>query len=140
MFALLVNKVLFFIGFKMLYFSRFFGAKWFFDIIYNNIFVLFFLNVGYNITFKLLDRGFIEFFGSTQASHSLRKEARTFNIFHTGFLYHYLLVVVLALLSMFLFVGFVWLNDVVVFFFLACSLLLNKSLKENQDKNENKYA
>jgi NADH-ubiquinone oxidoreductase chain 5 len=47
--------------FRSLYF--FLVKKWYFDLLYNNIFVFNFLISCYNLTFKVIDRGLIELFG-----------------------------------------------------------------------------
>jgi len=55
---------MFFLNF--IYFSRrFLNQKWFFDQIYSKIFVHFFYKIGYSITYKMLDKGFLEWFGPT---------------------------------------------------------------------------
>ena len=45
------------------FFYKFFNKKWFFDTVYNLFIGYPVLKAGYNITFKLLDKGVIEFFG-----------------------------------------------------------------------------
>jgi len=67
-FALLLLKFCPQFNFDFIKVLRFFGAKWFFDIIYNNIIVTSLLNVAYDVTFKFVDRGFIEGLGSIGAS------------------------------------------------------------------------
>jgi len=83
---LIYNSGIFFWG--LLSIQRFLGAKWFFDIIYNNIIVLGILNYAYKITFKLVDRGFIEWLGSIGISRKFKKISHNFTTFQSGFLYH----------------------------------------------------
>jgi NADH-ubiquinone oxidoreductase chain 5 len=47
--------------FRSLYF--FLVKKWYFDLLYNNIFVFNFLSLCYLLTFKVIDRGLVEIFG-----------------------------------------------------------------------------
>jgi len=63
---LLANKVFTFYTTNSIarYFYLFFSKKWFFDRLLNEWVVSFFLKSGYNITYKLIDKGIIEFNGS----------------------------------------------------------------------------
>jgi NADH-ubiquinone oxidoreductase chain 5 len=112
-YLIVVNFGFFFI--YMLKVQRFFGAKWFFDIIYNNVVVLVVLKCAYNITFKLLDRGFIEQLGSFGFSRSYKSLAFNLSKFQSGFLYHYLLVFILSMIIMFFFVKISIFGDLYIF-------------------------
>jgi len=80
------------------------------------------LKFAYNITFKLLDKGFIEKLGSITMSRIFKEKALNFSLFQSGFLYHYLLICVLSICFMFFFINFALLGDL-IFFFLALFLL-----------------
>lgn len=48
---------------KLYYISNFFSKKGFFDFLINYLFVLPILNFSYNISFKIIEKGYLEFFG-----------------------------------------------------------------------------
>jgi hypothetical protein len=48
---------------KCRFFYKFLNKKWFFDKVYNVYVGYPLLKVGYNVTFKLIDKGLIELFG-----------------------------------------------------------------------------
>jgi len=84
--------------FKFVY--TFLNRKWFFDIIYNEYIVRPLLHVGYNTTFKVLDRGLIEIFGPFGLSETVKVLSRRLVLMNTGYIYHSLFII----LSSFLFV------------------------------------
>ena len=71
-------------------FNRFFNQKWFFDLFYKFIFILPILNWSYYITFKLVDRGVLEFLGSFNSSYLFTTLSRNINLGNSGFIYHYI--------------------------------------------------
>lgn len=82
--------------FRSVYF--FLVKKWYFDLIYNNIFVFRFLNSCYSLTFKIIDRGLIEMFGPLSLVRLVGKSSSVFSYFQTGFLYNYIFVVLLGII------------------------------------------
>lgn len=80
----------------------FLNKKWFFDQIYNIFIVKSFMQFSYHITFKLVDKGLVEFFGSFNIVYIMRKIVRFFSLIHTGFIQDYLLVILLG----FIFIAF----------------------------------
>ena len=70
--------------------------KWYFDLIYNNLFVFRLLSAFYSLTFKLVDRGFIEFFGPLTVVRSISKLSAVFSLIQTGFIYNYIFVMLLG--------------------------------------------
>lgn len=86
--------------------TNFTNQKFYFDIINNSIAVKATLVFGY-IQYKLIDRGFLEFFGATGLSKFVEFLANKFSFFHNGYLLHYLLFIFCSLgiviLSSFLF-------------------------------------
>lgn len=67
----------------------FLNNKWHFDLIYNFFIVKPFLIFGHNISYKLLDRGFIEFLGPFGISKSVRYISNYSKVIQTGLIYHY---------------------------------------------------
>lgn len=129
------NSQLFFISkTKLGYFIySFFNKKWFFDIIYNYYFVQSILNFGYNITFKLLDRGVIELLGPT----GLVRSFSTLNIFlkkvQSGFVFNYIFGMVLSLFCIvFVLLGFVFIDNEVITLLLISSLFFVKKFNINR--------
>jgi NADH-ubiquinone oxidoreductase chain 5 len=125
------NSQLFFISkTKLGYFVySFFNKKWFFDVIYNYYLVQFILNFGYNITFKLLDRGVIELLGPT----GLVRSFSSLNVFlkkmQSGFVFNYIFGMVLSLFCIvFLLLDFVFINNEVIALLLISSLFFAKKL------------
>ena len=75
------------------FFSIFFyliNKKWFIDFLYNKLLVYPLLNFGYLISFKNLDRGFIELVGPVGVSLFMSRLANIFFWFQTGRLTHYI--------------------------------------------------
>jgi NADH-ubiquinone oxidoreductase chain 5 len=63
LFNLYVNYPFFTLGYT------FFNKKWFFDKLQNEVIGSFLLKTGYNITYKIVDKGLIELFGPSGISH-----------------------------------------------------------------------
>ncbi len=75
----------------------FLNKRWLFDKVYNDFIALPSLNFGYKISFKLLDKGFLEMFGPTgiiQQSFFMRKFVKTIQ---TGSIYHYAFMMFVSL-------------------------------------------
>jgi NADH-ubiquinone oxidoreductase chain 5 len=81
----------------------FFNKKWFFDIIYNKIIVYFILFIGYEYTFKIIDRGVIENLGLLGIVRFFFFLSTSFSKLQTGFLYHYFFVLCFGSLSLIFF-------------------------------------
>jgi len=104
--------------FRYTYF--FLAKKWYFDLLYNNIFVFNLLSSFYLLTFKVLDRGLIEFFGPLSLVRLIGKFSTIFSSLQTGFLYNYIFVVLLGLMF--------FIKLVFSFFFLNQSTFFNFGL------------
>jgi NADH-ubiquinone oxidoreductase chain 5 len=119
----------FFIG-KKIY--NFLNRKWFFDKIYNEYFGQFFFKFGYSISYKFVDRGIFEVLGPTGLSSIALNIAYSLHRMQTGKLYHYTLVILVGITSLF---GFrqIWLifeyiidyRIFVLIFILICYLINN---------------
>jgi NADH-ubiquinone oxidoreductase chain 5 len=81
-----------------------FNKKYFVDIIYNEFIVKKLLSFGYNVTFKLFDRGFIELIGPYGLSTSLLKLTNKFSKLQSGYIYHYAFIIIIAITLLMLFI------------------------------------
>ena len=93
------NKAMVLINF----FSFLINKKWYIDILYNKIFVNLLLNFGYLVSFKVLDRGFIELLGPYGISRFVLIYSKKLITLQTGQITHYLFFMVLSLFSLLLF-------------------------------------
>lgn len=112
-------------------FYKFLSKKWYFDLIYNNIFVFNLLNLFYIVTFKLIDRGLIEFFGPLSLVRFTNKVSSVFSSIQTGFIYNYIFVVLLGimffifLIDLFISKESLAINFELMICFLVCVFYLN---------------
>jgi len=97
---------------------NFFNKKWYFDLIYNDVLIQKSLDIGYNISYKVLDRGFLEIVGIkgftknySDLSHSL---IRT----QSGHPYHYFLFFVLGSMLLMIFTSMIVLQLPLLLIFL----------------------
>ena len=74
--------------------SIFFYRKWHFDLVYNSFFGKFFLNYGYSFLYKIVDKGFLEYFGPLGLEKLVIFFSKFFLSLQTGYLYHYVLYTV----------------------------------------------
>jgi proton-translocating NADH-quinone oxidoreductase chain L len=97
---------LFFIKIKLNKYFRiiytFFNKKWFFDKIYNEWINQRILNWGYFKTYQTIDRGIIEFLGPEGLYKSLYHIITTFNRTSFTFIFHYLWILSLNFLILFI--------------------------------------
>jgi len=82
--------------FNLLYF--FLVKKWYFDLIYNNLFVFKLLNLFYLLTFKLIDRGVIEFFGPLSIVRVVSYFSGVFSYLQTGYMYNYIFAIIIFII------------------------------------------
>ncbi len=87
---------------RFIYF--FFVKRWYFDLLYNNLFVFNFLRICYGLTFKIIDRGFVELFGPLSLVRIINKSSSVVSFFQTGFLYNYIFIVLLGIIIVFKFI------------------------------------
>ena len=88
--------------YNVYHFYSFLVKKWYFDIIYNYFVVNSVLYFGYNISFKLLDRGLIETMGPLGIVRSIKTTIRYMSKLQTGMIYHYILMMVIAIVLIYL--------------------------------------
>lgn len=75
----------------------FFSQKWHFDDLYNRFIVQKFISFGYNITFRLLDAGWIGFLGPYGIAKNIDSLAKQTSNIQTGFVYHYAFIILIAI-------------------------------------------
>jgi NADH-ubiquinone oxidoreductase chain 5 len=75
--------------------------KWFFDLVYNNLFVFTLLEFFYSMTFKVIDRGFVELFGPLSIVRYVNSSSIVLSSFQTGYIYSYIFVMLLGLIFFF---------------------------------------
>jgi NADH-ubiquinone oxidoreductase chain 5 len=75
---------------------NFLNKKWFFDKVYNEWVTQSFLYFAYHISYKLIDRGIIEFFGPMGLTNLLSRESKNMQNVQTGFLYHYAFIMLIG--------------------------------------------
>lgn len=80
------------------YIYIFFNRKWFFDLIYNHFVVNKFLDFGYYISFKLIDKAVLEWVGPMGLTRLVYLFSNSIMSLQTGIIYNY---------ALFMFVGFI---------------------------------
>ena len=68
----------------------FLSKKWYFDKMYNEFIVQYFLSLGYGVTYKSVDRGFLEVFGPTGVAKSLDSVTQQITFWQNGLPYNYI--------------------------------------------------
>jgi proton-translocating NADH-quinone oxidoreductase chain L len=79
----------------------FLNKKWFFDKLYNEVIGEFFLNFVYNVTYKNIDKGFLEVLGPKQISNVIFKISSSIKKMHNGFIIIYAFNMILCLILCF---------------------------------------
>jgi NADH-ubiquinone oxidoreductase chain 5 len=77
---------------------NFLNRKWFFDKVYVEYIAQFFMKFGYNITYKIIDRGFFEMFGPTGLSIVVSAKSYYLTKLQTTYIYHYTLLVLIGIM------------------------------------------
>lgn len=97
----------------------FFNRKFFFDKFYNNLIAKFFLYIGYSVTYKNLDKGFIEFFGPSGFSLFFTNLSKKVKNIQSGLINNYAFVFFIS------FIGFISLTLFYVFVFTHIELYVH---------------
>lgn len=87
---------------KFIIFYRFLMGRWYFDFIYSVVIMQHLLKFSYNITLKLLDRGWSEWFGSQGLSSFFLKLSFLQISLQTGYVYHYVIFMMLGIFVSFI--------------------------------------
>jgi NADH-ubiquinone oxidoreductase chain 5 len=103
-------------------FYIFLNRKWFFDKIYGEFIAQPFLNFGYHVSYKMLDRGFFELLGPYGLSNVIYKQSQKIISFQTGLIYHYAFIILLSVTFLITLIG-LWnllylFVDIRIFFFI----------------------
>ncbi len=85
---------------------NFFSKKWYFDVIYNYYFVDKLLKFGYLITFKIIDRGFLELFGPTGLIRTFKLFLVFFYKLQSGYIFNYIFGMVVSFIFLIYFICF----------------------------------
>jgi len=114
--------------FNLIY--TFFNKKWFFDRLQNEIIASFLLKIGFNTTYKVLDKGFLEIFGPDTLSKYTLLLSKKVSFIQSGKInqYAFLIFIYLILfisLSIFIFLFDVFIDFQIYFIFLSCILMDN---------------
>nr|YP_665716.1 NADH dehydrogenase subunit 5 [Mesostigma viride]AAL36755.1 NADH dehydrogenase subunit 5 [Mesostigma viride] len=70
--------------------------RWLFDKVYNDFIVGPCISFGYYVTFKTIDKGFLEWLGPLGISYTIQKFGSTLSRFQSGYIYHYAFVMLIA--------------------------------------------
>jgi len=92
--------------------TEFFTKKWYFDIVYNWFGARAALNLGYNITFKTVDRGLLELFGPLGIKLTINNFINKFKHIQSGYIYNYALIITISVV---VFVGLVFFYTTTIF-------------------------
>jgi NADH-ubiquinone oxidoreductase chain 5 len=76
---------------------NFLNKKWFFDKVYNEYIGQFLFKFGYNVSYKIIDRGVFEIFGPMGLSSSILKKSSLISNLQTGYLYHITLTMLIGI-------------------------------------------
>ena len=90
----------------------FLNKRWLFDKVYNDFIVSKGLSFGYNISFKILDKGIIEILGPYGIARTFQKLSQQISKIQSGFVYHYALSMLIGLT---LFIALIGLWDFLAF-------------------------
>ena len=98
---------------------KFLNKKWYFDYIYNKYITINILNMGYNISFKLIDRGFIEIIGPLGLVRLFNKLSLNISNLQTGYIFNYIfsMIFFILILSSFFIINFFNISISISFFY-----------------------
>jgi NADH-ubiquinone oxidoreductase chain 5 len=117
---------------KTYYFYSFFVKKWYFDVIYNYYIVKSILYFGYNISFKLIDRGIIEYLGPLGITRFLSVFSKNISKIQTGLLYHYALTIIFGItffILLFILPLYIKTGLLLIYIYIYIYLTINKFFK-----------
>lgn len=123
------NTIKYFFNYNIFYFSYVtLSKKWFFDLIYFNIFVKTFLNYFFHIFFKVIDRGFIELIGPLGIIRILNVLSFNISKTQTGIVFYYFnLFLTFLSISIIHIFGLLNFSNIFLFiYFILLVILLNK--------------
>lgn len=86
---------------------RFLNQKWYFDLLMNRLIALPVLNFGYHVSFKLIDKGWIELFGPFGISQLVYHLSHSISKLASGLIHHSVMFMILGMLVLFVFIAHV---------------------------------
>lgn len=99
-----INKILHNLILRKIYI--FLNTKWFFDHIYNYYINSYLSKIGYDLCYKIIDKGFLEYFGPLGLINLSYKISKQTLKFQTGLIYHYICLMFLGWLMFFIYIEF----------------------------------
>ena len=75
---------------------NFLNKKWFFDKVYTEYIGQFFFSFGYNVSYKIIDRGIIEIFGPHGISNAISIKSNYLVKLQSSYIYHYTLIILIG--------------------------------------------
>jgi len=112
-------------------FYLFFNRKWFFDKVYNEFINQSVLKFGYDISYKVIDRGLIENLGPYGLSNLFYGKNFNFLNYQTGLIYHYTFAMLIGAVCFITLLGLsfsLYFNLFVLFFILLFIFLINSKI------------
>lgn len=103
------------------YFYNFLNRKWYFDKIYYEFINQYILQIGYNFTYKMMDKGLIEMCGPYGLTTIFAFLSQKIILLQTGYIYHYSL---LMLISVIFFINIIFFSIIYSFNFIIILLFL----------------
>ena len=108
-------------------FINFISNKWYFDQIYSHYILKNIMSFGYNVSFRMMDKGIIEIFGPYGLIKVVDYWLVKFSGLATGYVYHYAFVIVVGTIGVIMFTlvlqGYYIYNRVYLFLLLSVCLL-----------------
>nr|YP_010394932.1 NADH dehydrogenase subunit 5 [Phytophthora x alni]DAZ89369.1 TPA_asm: NADH dehydrogenase subunit 5 [Phytophthora x alni] len=110
-----------------LYFYNFLNRKWYFDKIYYEFINQYILKIGYNVTYKMIDKGLIEICGPYGLTTIFSFLSQRIILLQTGYIYHYSLLILIStifLINIIFFSIIYYFNIITILLFLFIFLLI----------------
>jgi len=110
-----------------LFFYNFLNIKFYFDKIYYEFINQYILKVGYNVTYKMIDKGLIEMCGPYGLTTIFSFLSQKIILLQTGYIYHYSLLMLIStifLINIIFFSILYYFNIIIIFLFLFIFLLI----------------
>nr|YP_010394224.1 NADH dehydrogenase subunit 5 [Phytophthora colocasiae]UXG56120.1 NADH dehydrogenase subunit 5 [Phytophthora colocasiae]DAZ88232.1 TPA_asm: NADH dehydrogenase subunit 5 [Phytophthora colocasiae]DAZ88743.1 TPA_asm: NADH dehydrogenase subunit 5 [Phytophthora colocasiae] len=110
-----------------LYFYNFLNRKWYFDKIYYEFINQYILQIGYNVTYKMIDKGLIEICGPYGLTTIFAFLSQRIILLQTGYIYHYSLLMLIStifLINIIFFSIIYYFNVITILLFLFIFLLI----------------
>ena len=109
------------------YFYNFLNRKWYFDKIYYEFINQYILKIGYNFTYKMIDKGLIEICGPYGLTTIFAFLSQKIILLQTGYIYHYSLLMLISLIFLINIIFFSiisYFNFIIILLFLFIFLLI----------------